>query len=55
MEQRAQCQTCLNIAETRRRKAKAKYSGVQFGVPKMGLFVIYSDYFFAENTLTSTR
>ena len=23
--------------------------------PKMGLFLIYSDYLFAENTLTSTR
>ena len=29
--------------------------GVQFVVTKMGLFLIYSDYLFAENILTSTR
>ena len=29
--------------------------GVQFDVPKMELFLIYSDYLFVENTLTSMR
>ena len=29
--------------------------GVQFDVPKMELFLIYSDYLFAEHILTSTR
>ena len=45
----------LYIAELRRRKAKANYYVVQFGVAQMGRIVIYSDYFFAENTLASTR
>ena len=31
------------------------YYGVLFDVPKTELFTIYSDYFFAENILTSTR
>ena len=29
--------------------------GVQFVVPKMELFLIYSGYLLAKNTLTSTR
>ena len=29
--------------------------GVQFDVPKMELFLIYSDYSLTKNTLTSTR